>query len=126
MLPWIRRQFLAPDALRLTETLAKISLAFAFVALLPVCGIAQSSGSAQIPAKANANVAALSKKALAGDTLAQLQLGTARNRSTGRNLLSLLAVLKVIDLHFPLAKLKINLLHISAKSVPSAARFSHV
>jgi len=52
-------------------------LVLAFMALLPVCATAQSSGPALAPEKVNADVAALNRKALAGDPRAQLLLGMA-------------------------------------------------
>src|ERR1700686_2557834 len=56
----------------------KIGLrALAFLALLPVSAIAQTPNSGLIPEKLSGDMAALSKKALAGDTRAQLQLGIA-------------------------------------------------
>jgi uncharacterized protein len=56
----------------------KIGLrALAFVALLPVSAIAQTPSSGLIPEKVSGDMAALSKKALAGNTRAQLQLGIA-------------------------------------------------
>jgi TPR repeat protein len=56
----------------------KIALgALAFAALIPVSAIAQSPGSGAAPEKLSGHVADLSKKALAGDTKAQLRLGIA-------------------------------------------------
>jgi hypothetical protein len=53
------------------------SLIRLFVALLPISAIAQGQSSALMPEKASGNFAALNKKALAGDTRSQLQLGIA-------------------------------------------------
>ena len=48
-----------------------------FVALLPISAIAQGPSSALRPETGTKNFAALNKKALAGDTRSQLQLGIA-------------------------------------------------
>lgn len=51
--------------------------AFGFVVVLAVSASAQSTPSAQIPEKLTGQLAALSKKALAGNTRAQLRMGLA-------------------------------------------------
>jgi len=48
-----------------------------FVVLLPIPGFAQGTGSAVIPEKASANVTALTRRALNGDTRSELRLGIA-------------------------------------------------
>jgi TPR repeat protein len=56
----------------------KIALrALAFAALVPACAIAQTSSAGGVPKKLSGRVADLNKKALAGDTKAQLRLGIA-------------------------------------------------
>jgi hypothetical protein len=56
--------------------MGKAKILLAFVALLPVCAIAQTPSSAIMP-KTNGDIAELSRKAVSGDTRAQLQLGIA-------------------------------------------------
>src|SRR5579872_4185048 len=67
-----------PGAKKATRVnMANAKLALAFMALLPVCAIAQSSSPALTLEKGNLDVAALNKKALAGDPRAQLLMGIA-------------------------------------------------
>lgn len=57
--------------------MGKARILLAFVAWLPVCTVAQTPSSAVIPEKTNGGITELSRKAAAGDTRAQLQLGIA-------------------------------------------------
>lgn len=57
--------------------MGKAKILLAFVAWLPVCAVAQTPSSAIMPEKTNGGITELSRKAVAGDTRAQLQLGIA-------------------------------------------------
>ena len=57
--------------------MGKLKTVLAFVVLSPISAIAQGPSSDLMPEKATGNFAALNKKALAGETRSQLQLGIA-------------------------------------------------